>query len=281
MKEVDEAEAGIADQIARMWGAGDAVEAISKELRIPRGTVERALIAHGLRKEARRRGGGAPIASEEGRELALRNQRGEAVTALARERSVTPKVVHNAIVRAGFRPVPHRGSPSPLSGYGVLEACRLWDEGSSAHAICRRLQVSRRAVVRALESRGRKVVARYPRGSQSVRWKDNPRRVSRGYVWVHPTPGFESMATGSAGMVLEHRLVMAEAIGRPLTGSETVHHLNGDRRDNRLNNLQLRQGAHGPGVVMRCRRCGSFDIECDELGDAGAETNRTNNTKEV
>lgn len=221
------------------------------------------------------------IGSEEGRELALRNERGEAVTALARERPVTPKVVRNAIIRAGFTPIQRRGSPPPLSEGGVTEACRLWDEGSSAHAICRRLQVSHRAMVRALENRGRKVVARYPRGSQSVRWKDKPRRVSRGYVWVHPTPGFESMATGSAGMVLEHRLVLAEAIGRPLAGSETVHHLNGDRRDNRLDNLQLRQGAHGPGVVMRCRKCGSLDVESVELGDAGAETNQPNNTKEV
>ena len=53
---------------------------------------------------------------------------------------------------------------------------------------------------------------------------------------------------------------MAESIGRPLERSETVHHINGDRQDNRLVNLQLRQGRHGKGVVMRCNACGSHDV---------------------
>lgn len=69
------------------------------------------------------------------------------------------------------------------------------------------------------------------------------KRVRRGYVMLH-IPA----ANGTPHRdILEHRYVMEQHLGRSLTEDETVHHINGDREDNALSNLELWSSRHGPG----------------------------------
>ena len=62
------------------------------------------------------------------------------------------------------------------------------------------------------------------------------RLTTRGYVEVWK-PG-HPMAQKS-GYMMEHRLIMAEHLGRMLDPSEVVHHKNEVKTDNRIENLEL------------------------------------------
>ena len=70
-----------------------------------------------------------------------------------------------------------------------------------------------------------------------------------------------TLATGISD--LEHRLVLAQKLGRPLRKGESGHHLNGDRSDNRAENLELWKGAIRPGV-----RAGDVAATCPHCGEA-------------
>lgn len=67
-------------------------------------------------------------------------------------------------------------------------------------------------------------------------WKGGISARKDGYVMEYAPK--HPYASGK-GYVMQHRLVMERTLGRYLAPTEQVHHINGNRADNRVENLEL------------------------------------------
>ena len=102
---------------------------------------------------------------------------------------------------------------------------------------------------------GIKTIRFHPSMEKHPSWKGGRVLSKEGYwdVRVSPDDFFYPMARSNNGYVREHRLVMAKHLHRCLLPWEIVHHKNGDKNDNRIENLQLLSynKVHLPDTVSR------------------------------
>jgi hypothetical protein len=142
------------------------------------------------------------------------------------------------------------GRRAPLS-VPVADVLGLHSAGLSCNQIAKQLGTYPNKVANLLRDNGHE-----PADGRTRRGAANPlakkrRHVSKeGYVTALLDPSeyhLRGSRTSKGNSMLEHRLVMARHLGRALYDYENVHHINGDRADNRLENLELWEKGQPPG----------------------------------
>ena len=101
------------------------------------------------------------------------------------------------------------------------------------------------------------------KGNKHWNWKGGRREGWHGYIFVynpiHPNCNIR-------GYVREHRLIMEKYLGRYLTEDEVIHHKNGIKDDNRIENLSISNvSEHIKAYFKICQENEELKLKVKEL----------------
>lgn len=177
--------------------------------------------------------------------------------------------VKRVLVRRGVYDAERARTPSGTTERERDEIIKRYERGDAVKFIVEDLGLpSQNKVYAALAARGKPT---RPRGSTGRAVPVGSTNTDvRGYVTEKVGPEWPYLGSmrgggGTGFWIAQHRKVMAEHLGRALLTTEQVHHIDNDPSNNDIRNLQLTVSGHGNGSALRCRACGSCDVETVSL----------------
>ncbi|HLD91364.1 MAG TPA: HNH endonuclease [Patescibacteria group bacterium] len=117
------------------------------------------------------------------------------------------------------------------------------------------------------------------RGSSASNWKGG-RFQGAGYTFLtipETDPLYKYTDKLHPGKILEHRYLMMQKLGRSLESNEHVHHINGNKSDNRIENLDVLNDRTHSSLTQLQKKIQRYRKRLNELEEEYIQ--RSNNTK--
>ena len=143
-----------------------------------------------------------------------------------------------------------------------------WDERMHCKYIAKKYNTNSFAVREAMVRFGipRRTKREMVKADLNYKWSGGRKQLTKGYIKVHK-PNHPRADCG--GYVLEHIIVWEEAHNKSLPEGWVIHHLNGIKDDNRLENLvSKRRGCHIHLAEPFKKRIKQLEIENQRLTQA-------------
>lgn len=252
-------------EIVNQYLAGKNAPVLAKEYGIGSTSVYRILKANGIIPlqliSSRQRNKCGLFTPKQDKEIASLYSQEQSLIKVSKYFSCSIGAIKNALRREKVTINPAGNRFREFSDVEKKIIVSMWEKNKSQTEIANRLKTHQGTICRLLIKMGCTPKKKVPTRGTHGMWKGGVSITSGGYklISLPPEHQFFNM-TQSAGYVMEHRLVMAEYLGRSLLRHETVHHKNGKKLDNRIENLELHNGNHGVGVRCYCAICGSTKI---------------------
>lgn len=243
--------------IIDLYEGGMPIFKINKKLKMAKNTVHRILKRNNI--EMRTNGGRYKISDEQEQEIVRLYTAGVHMSVICEKFKCAVSTARKTVKRS-LGIVGNLSSRNHVwTEQDIKDIIEQYQNGKSQIDLAQHYKVSQTTISTVLMRNN--ICKKNMVGVNHGNWKGGRSIIKEGYIYVrvYPTDQFFDM-TNTSGYVLEHRLVMAKHLNRSLSKNETVHHINGNRSDNRIENLQLRLGNHGRNQCYKCNKCGSYDI---------------------
>ena len=255
-------------EIIELYTAGNTLAAIAKKYGCAPKTVANRFRKLGIALRTSSQEAHPSITPEREDGIIRSYESGETIASIVKAHQCSSATVYAVLRRRGLR---KNRIQVPLTEEEARSTVEAWESGKSIRAISIALDIGYTRIMKHLEDLEYVIERRYKdqKGPANPQWHGG-RWISggRARVQLYEDDPMFCMAD-IEGTVAEHRLVMARHMDRPLLPwpAETVHHKDGNPLNNSLDNLQLRQGNHGMGIVMGCLDCGSHNIGSLPIAD--------------